>query len=140
MNLLTTPSRSPYMYAYLALLPGCVLGGVGLFVYALLGGPGQVDVTAILIAAVLVLVWCAYSLVVGVVLVTVYALPMIWLLVRIRLAGPIPIFLMSAAPGTALLLLGNEEYRKFAWFLLGFGASVGLSYCALAYRKRDGEV
>jgi hypothetical protein len=127
------------MYAYLALLPGCLLGGIGLLVYTLLAGPGHVDIGTVLIAAVLVFVWCGYSLAVGVVLITIYAVPMIWLLLRVRLAGPVSMILVSVIPGAAMVMLGGAEYRKFSWFLLGFGASVGISYCLLAYRRRKGD-
>ena len=137
MNPITAKPRSPYLLAYAALLPGCVLGGLGLLAYSLLAGPGKVDFAGILIAAVLVFVWCGYAFAVGVILVSIYAVPMIWLFGRIGIPGPIPIMLMSVLPGTALLLLGAAEYRKFSWFLLGFGVSVGLSYCLLAYRKAE---
>jgi len=47
-------------------------------------------------------------------------------------------FLASLIPGAMLYLFGATEYQKFSLMLLGFGASVGLSYCALAYRKSAG--
>jgi hypothetical protein len=135
MNLFTANARYPYLLAYIALVPGCLLGGLGLLIYSLAAGPGAVDLSAILIAGVLVLVWSAYSFIVGVALVTFYALPMIWLLRRIDVGGPLPVFAMSVLPGIGMLLFGGNEYAKFSWFLLGFGASVGISYCAMAYRK-----
>jgi hypothetical protein len=135
MSLLTNRPRRPYWYAYLALLPGCVLGGIGLLVYTMLAGPGQTDVAGLIVAALLIFVWCGYSLAVGIVLITIYVLPMIWLLLRINLAGPVSMIFVSVLPGAALLLLGGAEYQKFSWFMLGFGLSVGISYCALAYRK-----
>jgi hypothetical protein len=138
MNLFTASPQRPYLQAYLALLPGCVLAGIGLLVYLLATGPGKIDLAGILVTALLVFVWCGYSFAVGVLLVSLYALPMIWLLKRMGAAGPAPIFLMSLLPGVASLMLGGEEYRKFSWFLLGFGASVGISYCAMAFRTRKG--
>ena len=135
MSLLTATPRSPFLYAYLALLPGCVLGGIGLLVYLLVSGPGAIDVGKFLTALVLVFVSSGFALAVGVALVTVYSLPVIWLLLRMRVAGPPLMFLVSVFPGAALWLLGAADYHKFSLFLLGFGASVGLSYCVLAYRK-----
>jgi hypothetical protein len=135
MSLLTAAPRSPYLYAYLALLPGCVLGGLGLLVYLLASGPGVIDVGKVLTAVVLVFVSCGFALAVGAALVTFYSLPMIWLLLRMRVAGPPLMFLVSVIPGAALWLLGAADYHKFSLFLLGFGASVGLSYCVLAYRS-----
>ncbi|HMB57536.1 MAG TPA: hypothetical protein VKM35_10040 [Arenimonas sp.] len=131
----TNRPRAPYMYAYVALLPGCVLGALGLLAYALMAGPGSVDFSAVVVAALLVLVWFGYSLVVGVALISIYVVPMIWLLLRLRLAGPVPMIVVSLLPGAALWLLGATQYQKFALFLLGFGACVGLAYCLLAYRK-----
>src|SRR4029079_6303544 len=118
MSLLTIRPRSPYLFAFLAVLPGCLLGGVGLLVYTLLAGPGQMDAAGIIVASVLVFVWCGYSLAVGVALVTIYVLPMIWLLLRINFAGPISMILVSVLPGAALCLLAGAEYRKFSWFVL----------------------
>ena len=134
MNLLTATPRSPYLYAYLALLPGCILGGLGLLVYLLASGPGEIDVGKFLAASVLVFVSSGFALAIGAALVTFYSLPMIWLLLRMRLAGPLLMFLVSVIPGAALWLLGATDYHRFSLFLLGFGAGVGLSYCVLAYR------
>jgi hypothetical protein len=138
MNLFSATPRSPYLFAYLSLLPGCLLGAFGLFVYSLISGPGSVDVATVLVALVLVFVWCGYSLAVGVLLITVYVLPSIWVLMRARTAGPLPMFVLSVLPGI-VLYLGWAQYQKFALFLLGFGACVGLSYCLLAYRKPAAE-
>jgi hypothetical protein len=139
MSLLTAAPRSPYLYAYLALLPGCVLGALGVLVYLLVSGPGAIDVGKFLAALALVFISAGFALAIGALLVTFYSLPMIWLLLRLRLAGPPLMFLVSVIPGTALWLLGAADYRKFSLFLLGFGASVGLSFCILAYRQRAGN-
>lgn len=134
MNLLTATPRSPYLNAYLALLPGCALGAVALLVYALAFGPGAVDVGKFAIASILVFIWFGYALALGACLVTLYCLPVIWFLLRMRVAGPALMVLTAVLPGLALLALGSVEYRTFSWYLLGFGGSVGLSFCALAYR------
>ena len=134
MNLFTATPRSPYPLAYLSLLPGCGLGAIGLLVYSLVSGPGPVDVAKFLVAALLVFVWCGYSLAVGTVLITVYVLPAIWMLMRARIAAPLPMLLIAVLPGSALYLI-SAQYRTFALYLLGFGGCVGLSFCALAYRQ-----
>src|SRR5436190_24084364 len=113
MNLFSARPRSPFLHAYLSLLPGCALGGLGLLAYALMTGPGAVDIAKFLVALVLVFVWCGYSFAVGVVLVTVYVLPLAWLLLRAGIAGPVPMFLVGVAPGIALDL-ASAEYRPFA--------------------------
>lgn len=134
MNLLTANPRSPYLFAYLSLLPSCVLGALGWLGYALVSGPGAIDVGKFVLAAVMVLIWFVYSLAVGAVLITVYSLPMIWLLRRLRIAGPLPIVAVSALPGAALLTYGAGQYRAFSWAVLALGACAGLAFCALAYR------
>jgi hypothetical protein len=138
MNVLTASPRSPYLYAYLALLPGCLVGALGLLVYSLVSGPGAIDLGKFMLSLLLVFVWFGFALAVGALLVTFYSLPMIWLLLRVNVAGPALMFLISVLPGTALWLLGAAEYLKFSVFLLGFGASVGFSFCVLAYRRGDG--
>lgn len=136
MGLLTTTPRSPYLNAYLALLPGCALGTLGLLIYTLVCAPGAVDLGLFLIALVMVLVWFGYSLVVGVFLVSLYTVPLIWGLLRMRAANPVSMLIVSVLPGAALWSLGGADHRKFSLFLLGFGACTGLSYCVLAYRQR----
>lgn len=139
MNLLRVSPRSPYLFAYLALLPGCVLGALGLLVYALMSGPGAIDFGKVLAASVLVFVFFGFALAVGALLVTFYMLPVTWLLLRLRMAGPMPMLFFSVLPGAGLWLFGAADYRKFAGYLLGFGAGVGLSFCVLAYRRASGD-
>lgn len=67
--------------------------------------------------------------------VLLYALPLLWLALRARLAGPAVAFVAAAAPGAALWWI-EPVSSPVAWLPLAIAAAIGSVFVALAYRRK----
>lgn len=74
------------------------------------------------------------SLPVVVVIVLVYALPVLWLALRAKLASPLFALLVAALPGVAIWLSSSMTGQP-AWIALSVSICTGLAFIALAYRE-----
>jgi hypothetical protein len=67
-----------------------------------------------------------------------YAAPLLWIMLRLCLAGPATALLVALAPGVAALAISDTR-DAIDWFYLCIGAAIGLSFVSRAYRGSTGD-
>ena len=119
------------LLAVLGSLPiGSLVGGLAFSVYALIfDGAGRVEVPA---AVGLGLMTALVAMWIGIVPAFVYGAPLYALLAWQRLANPLSVLILGAAPGVVLWFLSGAD---MSWVVLGFGVCVAFATHALVRRR-----
>ena len=131
MSILTHQPNRPYRNLLLAALIGVPAGSL---LYSLILAAFQassLSQAATLVADALFASYIGY--IAMAVLLLLYGLPVMWLSLHFRLAGPLVALLVALLPGICLLLFGSI-YETLIWLPLMISAATGISFVMLAYR------
>ena len=116
--------------ALFALVLGSLLGTVVLLMFEIWRSPVAVSAREAINLGLGISLWAAL---IGLFAIALYAAPVLALLRRFQIAGPISALAVGALPA---LLLFSFRQTALAGFFLVYGLSVSAIFCGLAYRGR----
>ena len=131
MGLLTRQPNRPYRNLFIATLIGVLAGSLLYSILLAAFHSSSWSQAATLIADSLFMSFIAYMF--AALALLLYALPLMWYCLRMRVAGPVVALLIAMLPSVCLLLVGGL-YQGLMWVPILISAATGISFVMLAYR------
>ena len=130
MEILSRPPVRIVQIAVFALILGSLAGTLALLVFEAWRSPDTFSASEALGLGLGISMWAAL---IGLFVIALYAAPLLVLLRRAQLGGPVSALAIGLLPA---LLLFSFHQNALAGFFFVYGLSVSLIFCGFSYRRR----